>query len=215
MEMQILAWIVFILICSPIIIVFIVMIKKNKTTKDTLPSIDKSILDILPIAYYDSSIDAYVLKDGSYMDFFKVNTKDIYSASEDERMWDNLKFTKLYQTYPGDLKYITLNFPTNTAVQQEYWRHKIEITSNPIMKRQQEEKLFQLEWLQKNSTKREFYLFYYAKTKEELKKAYSDILTVMGTGRDGMLEILSQTKKHNILFKIANKCSQIFTKETR
>ena len=213
--MQILAWIVFILICSPIIIVFIVMIKKNKTTKDTLPSIDKSILDILPIAYYDSSIDAYVLKDGSYMDFFKVNTKDIYSASEDERMWDNLKFTKLYQTYPGDLKYITLNFPTNTAVQQEYWRHKIEITSNPIMKRQQEEKLFQLEWLQKNSTKREFYLFYYAKTKEELKKAYSDILTVMGTGRDGMLEILSQTKKHNILFKIANKCSQIFTKETR
>lgn len=215
MEMQILAWIVFILICSPIIIVFIVMIKKSKTTKDTLPSVDKSILDILPIAYYDSSIDAYVLKDGSYMDFLKVNTKDIYSASEDERMWDNLKFTKLYQTYPGDLKYITLNFPTNTAVQQEYWRHKIEITSNPIMKRQQEEKLFQLEWLQKNSTKREFYLFYYAKTKEELKKAYSDILTVMGTGRDGMLEILSQTKKHNILFKIANKCSQIFTKETR
>lgn len=215
MDMQILAWIVFILICSPILIVFIVMFKKSRTAKDTSPSIDKSILDILPIAYYDSSADAYILKDGSYMDFFKINTKDIYSASEDERMWDDLKFTKLYQTYPGDLKYITLNFPTNTAEQQEYWRHKIELTSNPLMRKQQEEKLFQLEWLQKNSTKREFYLFYYAEDQEALKKAYSDILAIMGTGRDGMLEILSQTKKHSILFKIANKCSQIFTKETR
>ena len=83
------------------------------------------------------------------------------------------------------------------------------------MKKQQEEKLFQLEWLQRNSTKREFYLCYYAADKDALKKASSDILAIMGTGRDGLLEILSPTKKHSILFKIANKCSQIFTTETR
>ena len=46
---------------------------------------------------------------------------------------------------------------------------------------------------------------YYAADKDALKKASSDILAIMGTGRDGLLEILSPTKKHSILFKIANK----------
>lgn len=210
MDMQILAGIVFFIICSPIIIVFISLFKKGNTDEKKAVA-DKRVTDIIPISYYDTEANAYVLKDGTYMDFFKVNTKDIYSASNDERNWDNLKFAKLYQTYPGDLKYITLNFPTNTSEQQDYWRHKIERTSNPLQKKQQEEKLFQLEWLQTNSTKREFYLFYFSSDKEQLKKNAADILTIMRTGRDGLLEIISQTKKHQILFKIANKCSQIFT----
>lgn len=210
MDMQILAGIVFFIICSPIIIVFISLFKKGKTDEKKA-IVDKRVTDIIPISYYDTEANAYVLKDGTYMDFFKVNTKDIYSASNDERNWDNLKFAKLYQTYPGDLKYITLNFPTNTSEQQDYWRHKIERTLNPLQKKQQEEKLFQLEWLQTNSTKREFYLFYFSSDKEQLKKNAADILTIMRTGRDGLLEIISQTKKHQILFKIANKCSQIFT----
>lgn len=212
--MQILAGIVFFVICSPIIIVFISFFKKDKN--DDKKTIEKKVTDIIPISYYDTDANAYVLKDGTYMDFFKVNTKDIYSASKDEQTWDNLKFAKLYQTYPGDLKYITLNFPTNTSEQQEYWRHKIEKTTNPLQKKQQEEKLFQLEWLQTNSTKREFYLFYFSNDKEQLKKNAADILAIMRTGRDGLLEIISQTKKHQILFKIANKCSQIFaTNEVR
>lgn len=210
MNMQILAGIVFFIICSPIIIVFISLFRKGKTDeKKTV--VDKKITDIIPISYYDTEANAYVLKDGTYMDFFKVNTKDIYNTSKSEQNWDNLKFTKLYQTYPGDLKYITLNFPTNTSEQQDYWRHKIETTANPLQKKQQEEKLFQLEWLQANSTKREFYLFYFSSDKEQLKKNAADILAIMRTGRDGLLEIISQTKKHQILFKIANKCSQIFT----
>ena len=189
------------------------MIKKSRTTNEKEHAINKSVLDVIPIAYYDTSVDAYKMKNGEYMDFFKINTKDIYSLSENERILYDLTFTKLYRTYPDDLKFITLNFPTNTRKQQEYWKHKIELTTNPFLKKQQEEKLFQLEWLQRNSTKREFYLCYYAADKDALKKASSDILAIMGTGRDGLLEILSPTKKHSILFKIANKCSQIFTTE--
>ena len=196
MDMKILSGIVFFLLCSPILLVFFFMIKKSRTTDEKEHAINKSVLDVIPIAYYDTSVDAYKMKNGEYMDFFKINTKDIYSLSENERILYDLTFTKLYRTYPDDLKFITLNFPTNT-------------------RKQQEEKLFQLEWLQRNSTKREFYLCYYAADKDALKKASSDILAIMGTGRDGLLELLSPTKKHSILFKIANKCSQIFTTETR
>lgn len=215
MDMKILSGIVFFLLCSPILLVFFFMIKKSRTTDEKEHAINKSVLDVIPIAYYDTSVDAYKMKNGEYMDFFKINTKDIYSLSENERILYDLTFTKLYRTYPDDLKFITLNFPTNTRKQQEYWKHKIELTTNPFLKKQQEEKLFQLEWLQRNSTKREFYLCYYAANKDALKKASSDILAIMGTGRDGLLELLSPTKKHSILFKIANKCSQIFTTETR
>ena len=160
--MKILSGIVFFLLCSPILLVFFFMVKKSKTTDEKEHAINKSVLDVIPIAYYDTSVDAYKMKNGEYMDFFKINTKDIYSLSENERILYDLTFTKLYRTYPDDLKFITLNFPTNTRKQQEYWKHKIELTTNPFLKKQQEEKLFQLEWLQRNSTKREFYLCYYA-----------------------------------------------------
>lgn len=184
--------------------------KQKKNNRNEKANVDKSIVELIPIKYYDSSLDAYVLNNGWYMNFLKINTKDIYSASDDEQNWDNMKFTKLYQTFPGELKYICLNFPTNTMEQQEYWKHKIEITANPSMKKRQQERLYQLEWLQINSTKREFYMVYFTPGIEELKKATLDIMAIMGQGRDGLIEIISQTKKHQVLFKIANKCSQIF-----
>lgn len=210
MNMQILSGVVFALICSPFLVMIIMIIRNMRKPNTTTVNLDKSITELLPIRYYDPAIDAYVKNTGKYMNLLKINTKDIYSASEEERMWDNMKFTKLYQTYVGELKYIILNFPTNTSEQQEYWRHKIELTPNPILKRQQEEKLYQLEWLQANSTKREFYLLYDAPTRDELNKATNDIISVMGLGKDGLIEMISQTKKHQVLFKIANKCSQIF-----
>lgn len=208
--MKILAGIVFFLICSPIVFIFISIFRGSKKEKNKV-TIDKNITELIPISYYATDLDAYVLKDNTYINFFKINTKDIYSVSEDERTWDDMKFAKLYQTYTGELKCVILNFPTNTLVQQEYWKHKIETTANPVLKKQQEEKLFQLEWLQTNSTKREFYLFYFSENKEQLKKNTSDILAIMGTGRDGLLELISPAKKHQILFKLANKNAQIFT----
>ena len=212
MTMTVAAGIVFFLICSPLLLVLIMIIRNTrKSDQKQTTNYDKSITELIPIRYYDQTLNAYVLDDNSYMNLIKINTKDIYSESEEEREWDNMRFSKLYQTYPGELKFIILNFPTNTSVQQEYWKHKISMTANPILRRQQEEKLYQLEWLQSNSTKREFYMLYYAADKEELKKATNDILVVMGTGRDGLAESLSQTKKHQILFKISNKSAQIFS----
>lgn len=209
MNMTILAYIVFFIICLPLVLALISLFRKPKE-KNTI-SIDKNIRDLIPLSYFDQDLNAYVLQDGTYLDFFKINTKDIYSISEDEQLWDDLKFTKLYQSFSGEIKCVTLNFPTNTEEQQEYWKHKIEITANPIQKRQQEEKLYQLEWLQQNSTKREFFLFFFSDDREELRKNASDILIIMGTGRDGLLEELSPLKKHQILFKLSNKSSQIFT----
>lgn len=43
---------------------------------------------------------------------------------------------------------------------------------------------------------------YYAADKDALKKASSDILAIMGTGRDGLLEILSPTKNTAFFLKL-------------
>lgn len=184
--------------------------KDNNITVEDLEQLDKSFLDLNLIDYYDQELKCYVMANGYYMDFFKINTKDLNSASEDELNWDAMKFAKLYKTYADDLKIVTLNYPCNTKIQQDYWRYKLEHTKNPEIRRIQEQKIFQLEWLEKNSTSREFYLMYFAKDKVKLENNRRSILSILSLGKMGMLEEITTEKKHQIIYKVMNKSSHIF-----
>ena len=185
-------------------------VKKSKNMDENGNSNgDKEEKELIPVQYYDTKNQCFSLDDGSNMDLFKINTKDINSASDDEKAWDNMRFAKFYRTYGEDIKYITLNFPCDTKLQQEYWKHKIEITKNEKLRELQRQRLFQLEWLEKNNTSREFYLMYFGKDIETLHKNRMSILSVLSTGKDGLVEELQLEKKIQIFYKLANKSSQI------
>ncbi len=202
------------------IVLFIVLIvtkcKKRKLAKekeiqeDEVVKVDPQFTKIPTVDYYDQNLKCFVMRNGMYMDFFKIHTKDLNSASEDELNWDAMKFVKLYKTYPDDLKIVTMNYPCNTSCQQEYWRYKMEHTKNPEIRKAQEKKIYQLEWLEKNSTSREFYLMYYSKDKNTFENNRRSILSVLSTGKMGLLEEISADKKIQILYKLMNKCSHIF-----
>lgn len=144
------------------------------------------------------------------MDFVKISTKDINSVSESEKTWDAMHFAKFYMTYADDIKIITLNYPCSTTIQQEYIKSKIENTKNQKFVQCLKQSLFELEWLEKNKTTREFYLFIFSKDLDNFYKDLERIKNVLMTGRDGLIEILPMEKKHQILYKIANKNSFIF-----
>ena len=181
---------------------------KKKEEKETIPEVDKSISNLLPIRY-DVEHNFYRF-DGMIFDIFKIVTKDQNSASSSEKNWDNMKFAKFYKMYADDIKIYALNFPCNTQEQQSYWQHKIDSTSNKVLQNLQKQRLYQLEWLEKNNTSREFYLWISAKNEDDFYKNKSTMMTILGTGKDGLIEVMEPEKKHQILFKLNNKSSYIF-----
>lgn len=203
--------IVFMAACVGLVIMIRMTIKKKKTKgeKDE-PKIERSVLEILPVRKYDTEKHCYELDDGSLMDLFKIATKDQNSASSVERDWDNMKYAKFFKMYADDIKIFALNYPCNTQQQQKYWKHKIEGTTNKTLERLQKQRLYQLEWLEKHNTSREFYMMITARDYDDFLKKKSTVLTVLGVGREGLVETMDANKKHQILFKLNNKSSYIF-----
>lgn len=184
--------------------------KSNKEEKKDVPKIGKEVLDLIPIRIYDQDCGVYVLEDNRVMDIFKMVTKDLNNASSSEKNWDNMRYAKFYKMFADDIKIFALNYPCNTSQQQKYWKYKIENTSNRKLRELQEERLRQLEWLEKHNTSREFYLMIFGKDKDDYFKNKNSIYSLLGTGKDGLIENLSAEKKHQILYKLANKSAHIF-----
>lgn len=106
-----------------------------------------------------------------------------------------MKFLKLLQTYEGCLKIESLNFPTNTSKQQAYYKKKIENCKNTAQKRWLTIAQKELEWVDQNTTKREYYLVYYADTMDKFVNLNQQIINKLRLGQYGMLEELSQEKR--------------------
>ncbi len=165
---------------------------------------DKKIDDILLIREYKHPY--FILQNGNLLDFVKIKSKNLSSATNDEIQYDVLSFTRLYKTYADDLKIIGINFPTNTKSGQAYLKHKIKNCGNALFKELLIEKLHQLEWIEKHRTDREYYLMFYSS--DELK--YKDNLGVIEKSLASLISPLDEEKKMQILFKMNNKNTSIF-----
>lgn len=218
MELYIIFTIV--LVCAAVVVFLIAAIKKQKENKKPESGSaqkigigffnkDKSVTDLIPIKKYDKRNDMYILNDGTNMDILQIQTKDLITSSESEVEYDCMKFGKLYKVYGADIKIVALNFPCNTYKQQQYLRTKLEKSSNSVFEHFLNTKLDELAWLEKNNTTREFYLFYFSQNVEDKEKNLTNILTILSTGRDGLIKRIPAEKKHQILFKINNKNSMV------
>lgn len=112
---------------------------------------------------------------------------------------------------------ISLMYPCNTTKQQEYWKHIAEKNQNPDFEPMLRKKISELEYRERYTVKKEFFLQFFWKTEAEIKSGRKAIESVMGVrklhgecGITELLEEISPTKKEQVLFKIANKNSQIF-----
>lgn len=184
--------------------------KSESVSSNPTTSINKSMIDLLPFAYYDEIHDCFILKaDNSCMDLLQIQTKDLANASYDSVKYDIIKFTRLYKKYVDDFKIIATNFPSDTSEQQAYVRHKLETTNNEVHKAWLKKKLEELIWLEKNRTTREFYYMFWGKAPEEIIKNRNVFVNSLGNTKDGLISIIEQDKKVAIIRKLNNKNAMI------
>lgn len=182
----------------------------DTTKESTVKSIkDGSCLDILPHHHYDAEHDCIVFNDGSNIDIIQVKTLDLKGASDDEIMYEELKFSRFYKKYADDLKIIAINFPYNTKEQQEYVKHKISATKNTVHKKWLNKRLNELQWLEEHRTKREFFFMIFGENAEDIIRKRDIVTETLGTDKNGFAILIDYQKKEDLLKKLNNKAISI------
>lgn len=179
---------------------------KKNISKTQPVLLRKSTRELIEIVGYDNNHNCYVCKDNSLIDFVQIISKDLINAADDDVNYDCLKFAKMYKLYAPDLKIIAINFPVDTSEQQEYFRHKINVTKNQAFKNILNRRLKELEWISKNNTAREYYYMMFLKDYEELDKCRNVMDSTLRTGMDGLIQFVDKEKKDQIVFRMNNKC---------
>lgn len=170
----------------------------------------RHIIEDIPITGYSEELECFSCKDGSYLNLYRVKPKDLVNADIDEVEMDCFRWAKFYKTYGLDVEIITLMFPCDTGNQQRYWRKRLENNKNPKFQEMIELKVNELEWRERHTATKEFYLIFFYPTLENISENLKIIENTLEIGQLGLLEEMSREKKELILFKWANKNSLIF-----
>ncbi|MEF9839446.1 MAG: hypothetical protein RR869_08730 [Lachnospiraceae bacterium] len=171
---------------------------------------DKNIVELLPIERYDHELDCFVYNDGSLMNLYQINSKDLVSSNVDDIEMDCFKWAKFHKTYGMDIQILTMKYPCNTQKQQEFWQKKMETNRNPVFVPMLKNSLNELVFREKNTTSREFYLQVFFSKPEERKEGIDALQSTLEIGRYGLIRELTKEKKLQVLFKLNNKNSLIF-----
>lgn len=175
--------------------------KNKKAKKEKVLSQTPSLLPFLALEK-----DWIVLKDG-VMDILQISGRDLYALSDEERQLMVGARAGMYKSFFPSVKEVSLNFPTNMFKQKRYWLKKQAITNDPIRLRFIQRKLFELDFLEKERTNREFLLFIFAENESQLRERRQQL---MKSGyRSFPLKILSNEKKTDILYLLNNQNTKL------
>lgn len=167
------------------------------------------IEDILPITAWDK--DNYgIMSDGSIVDFMQVTCKNLYNASEDELAYDNLKWDKLFMTYPDDLKYVVLNFPVNISTQLNYIKKIAARTENPVLFNMLQSEYDRLSYIAQKTTDRDYYLMFYAADYVQYLDKKAKLKGILNQGGLPLITEITREKKIQVLYKLNNLNGSIF-----
>lgn len=170
----------------------------------------ESIKKVIPFVGYDEETQCFVSQDGSYMNLYRIVPRDLVNSDVDEIEMDCFKWAKFYKTYGMDVGITTMMFPADTRIQQNYWRKKERTNQNPAYRDMLKRKVEELQYREKHTATKEFFLSFIFATREEICDAVKVIDSTLGIGVQGMLEEIEKEKKLQILFKLGNKNSMIF-----
>ncbi|MFT8389965.1 MAG: hypothetical protein ABF683_01665 [Sporolactobacillus sp.] len=150
---------------------------KNRREKKALAELDGMNRTYPVCGYTDEGfIRTKVLGfiDG-YYEILKVRQYDLYKL--DDAQYDKLTSGEwdLNKLYAPPLKEVYLNFPEDNQEQQNYWKYKIEHTTDPNRLRVQQFELEKLRYIEKQHRMRNVYLCVFGKNKEELKTRLQDL----------------------------------------
>ncbi|WP_010529462.1 hypothetical protein [Lentibacillus jeotgali] len=171
-------------------------IKKEKMLRQT-----PEILPFLQIH------DDYILLKDGVMDILQIQTKNIHALNDADLNVLLMNRTRFLRSYFRSYKEIILNFPANTEAQRTYWLKKRKNTTSPIRLEYIDQKLVEFDFLERERSNREFFIFVYADDKQELTDRKNDAM--QGMQQAFPLTELPQTKKEQILFLLNNQNTKL------
>lgn len=187
------------------------MMSKLKRLKKTRKVDEKHLL---PLRYYSDESEAFVMSDGSFLDILSVRTKDRKNLKDEEIKYYIYRYTKFYKQYEGDLKYISMNFPVDTSSQRKYMSNYSKKTLDKNRQKWLERKIAEFNNLDDVVNRREYYLMYFAKNKEELIKNRS-IIKNFSIGRNNLFLAIEATEKFQVMKKLLNMNTLVVKEELK
>jgi len=180
--------------------------KKEEKPKKKKKRVLRRTPDILPFLSIDESTGFIKTKYG-YMDILQIESTDVLSMKTDDQRRCIYGLAKFLRVYVEDFKFVSLTFPVNTYEQQQYLQRKIAQTNDPTRLKFLNEKLLELQLLEKNRVNLEYYIFLFAKDLVTMKDNVESVIRI--SKQAFPLKKLSMKKKLNILFKLNNQSSKI------
>lgn len=157
--------------------------------------------------FLDITEEYIMMKKGYFMDIFQITPNDLHSLTDTDITIKLLEKARFYRSSASQHKVVGLNFPANTEKQRLYWERKKERTTDSLRIRFINRKLFELEFLERERTNREFFLFIYAESSQILEDEKKQV--VRGMRQSFPLQTLSNEKKQDILFMMSNQNSKL------
>jgi len=160
--------------------------------------------DILP---FKQIHDDYILLEDGAMDIFQVDTQNVHALNEVDLEVLLLNRTQFLRSYFPSFKEVILNFPTNAERQRQYWEKKKQQASNKTRLEYINQKLFEFDYLESERYNREFFLFVYADTQDNLLERKHEMM--QGMQNSFPLHRLSRQKKEQVLFLLNNQNTKL------
>ena len=168
------------------------------------------IREDIPITGYDPETNSFYCGDGSHILMYQIRSKDLVNADPDEIEIDCFCWAKFYKTYGKDIEIVTMLFPSNTEVQQSYWKQRLKANQNPQFQDMIERKVKELEWRETHTKTKEFYLLFFVSSKEEIPETVKLIESTLRVGSGmALLQEMEKEKMEQVWFKLANKNARI------
>ena len=179
--------------------------QRKKQEKTAAKEVQRLLIsEIFPVIAGDEKESCFLLENGTYMDMFQINSKDLASSPEDIVMFDNYTWDIFYKTYAKDIKILSFYFPADTLEQRNYISYKLYNTENPVFKDMLYDKLEEAEFIAKNRKDREYVLMFFASSVDDLREKRAVIFGNLSRPALPLVRRITYEKKEKILYKLGN-----------
>ena len=179
--------------------------QRKKQKKAAAKEVQRLLIsEIFPVIAGDEKESCFQLENGTYMDMFQINSKDLASSPEDIVMFDNYTWDIFYKTYAKDIKILSFYFPADTLEQRNYISYKLYNTENPVFKDMLYDKLEEAEFIAKNRKDREYVLMFFASSIDDLREKRAVIYGNLSRPALPLVRRIPYEKKEKILYRLGN-----------
>ena len=158
----------------------------------------KTCLDILPVRSWEPSVGAFLLADSSYLDLLRLVPRDLQNIAEDELELEIYQFTKVLKTVGCDLKFLSMRFPLSLERQKAVLLHHARQAGDETRIRWLERQIRELEVAETNISSQHFYLAYWGKDADTLRKNHDMIRKYAATGYQPLVEEIDARQMANM-----------------